>query len=60
MLFAAALALSLAAPPDLSWMSGYWLACENGRETSETWSDPRGGLMVGHTVTLRGQRAGFE
>lgn len=37
---------------DLSWMSGYWLSCEGGREVSETWSDPRGGLMAGVSVTV--------
>lgn len=37
---------------DLSWMAGYWLSCEGGREVSETWSDPRGGLMAGVTVTV--------
>jgi hypothetical protein len=57
--FAAAVA---AAPdPDLSWISGYWLDCSDGREVSETWSDPRGGLMVGHAVTLGGNgRVSFE
>lgn len=57
------LALSLNSAPgadDLSWMAGYWLDCSNGREVSETWSDPRGGLIVGHNVTMRGGRAGFE
>lgn len=44
----------------VSWMSGYWLTCEGGREVSETWSDPRGGLMVGNSITLRGGRVGFE
>lgn len=44
----------------LSWMSGYWLTCDGGREVSETWSDPRGGLMVGNSITLRGERVGFE
>lgn len=37
---------------DLSWMAGYWLSCEGGREVSETWTDPRGGLMAGVTVTV--------
>lgn len=46
--------------PDLGWMSGYWLSCENGREVSETWSDPRAGLMTGMNLTLRGGRIGFE
>ena len=44
----------------LSWMSGYWLSCDEGREVSETWTDPRGGLMAGHAVTLEGGRASFE
>lgn len=44
----------------LSWMSGYWLSCDGGREVSETWTDPRGGLMAGHAVTLDGGRASFE
>lgn len=46
--------------PDLGWMSGYWLSCETGREVSETWSDPRHGLMTGMNVTVRNGRAGFE
>jgi hypothetical protein len=58
-------ALALASPgtetsPDLGWMAGYWLDCSGGREVSETWSDPRAGLMVGHAVTTQGGRASFE
>ncbi|HEV2082284.1 MAG TPA: DUF6265 family protein [Brevundimonas sp.] len=51
---AATAALLSAAPadPDLSWMAGYWLDCSDGREASETWSDPRAGLMVGHAVSV--------
>ncbi len=50
----AALALQTAPTPieDLSWLAGYWLSCEGGREVSETWSDPRGGLMAGVTLTV--------
>lgn len=49
------------AEPGMSWMAGYWLDCTNGREVSETWSDPRKGLMVGHNVTVsRAGRVGFE
>lgn len=62
-LLAAAL-LQTAAPatpaPDLSWLAGYWLDCSGGREASETWSDPRAGLIVGHSVTVRNGRSGFE
>lgn len=46
--------------PDLSWLAGYWLDCSGGREASETWSDPRAGLLVGHSVTVRNGRSGFE
>jgi len=46
--------------PDLSWIAGYWLDCSNGREASETWSDPRGGLLAGHAVTLENGRVSFE
>lgn len=61
-LLAAALmqAPSSAPAPDLSWMAGYWLDCSGGREASETWSDPRGDLIVGHTVTVRNGRSSFE
>jgi hypothetical protein len=43
-----------------SWMSGYWLSCDQGREVSETWSDPRGTVMVGGSVTLTHGRTAFE
>ena len=58
----AAALIQTAAPatPDLSWMAGYWLDCSNGREASETWSDPRAGLMAGHAVTVSRGRASFE
>lgn len=46
--------------PDLSWLAGYWLDCSGGREASETWSDPRLGLVVGYAVTVRNGRSGFE
>ena len=60
-ILAAALLQTAPAPAlDLSWMSGYWLSCEDGREASETWSDPRGGLMVGHAVSLENGRSSFE
>ena len=57
---AALLQAAPASAPDLSWMAGYWLDCSGGREASETWSDPRQGLLVGHTVTVRNGRSGFE
>ncbi|MBK1968580.1 MULTISPECIES: DUF6265 family protein [Brevundimonas] len=59
-LLAAALLQTAAPAPDLSWLAGYWLDCSDGREASETWSDPRAGLIVGHSVTVRNGRSGFE
>lgn len=63
-MFAAILAAAALQSPgtvdDLSWMAGYWLDCSEGREVSETWNDPRGGLMVGHAVTLENGRPSFE
>ena len=60
-LLAAALIQSApAATPDMSWMAGYCLDCSNGREASETWSDPRAGLSVGHAVAVEDDRASFE
>jgi hypothetical protein len=56
---AAALAV-IQTPPDLSWMSGYWLDCSDGREASETWSDARGDLLLGHAVTVGRGRTTFE
>jgi len=58
----AALALLLmgqAAPPagigDLAWMSGHWAtAGVDGRWTEESWSAPRGGVMLGHSRSGRG------
>ena len=54
-------ALTAVPAPDLSWMSGYWLDCSNGREVAEAWSDERAGLRVGWNLTVsRSGRAGFE
>jgi hypothetical protein len=46
--------------PDLSWLAGYWLSCEGGREVSETWSDPRNGVMVGSSLTVAGAQTSWE
>jgi len=37
--------------PDLDWLAGYWLSCEGGRDVAETWSERRGGVMMGYTIT---------
>lgn len=53
-----------ASADDLSWLAGYWLTCEGGREVSETWSDARSGQLVGHGVTISTKsgaaKSGFE
>ena len=46
--------------PDLSWLAGYWLSCEGGREVSETWSNPRAGVMANTTITVSDGRASVE
>jgi hypothetical protein len=48
------------APPDLSWMAGYWLECSAEREVSETWTDARAGVLVGAAVTTASGRTAFE
>lgn len=37
--------------PDLTWLAGYWLNCDRGREVSETWSQPTGTVQLGHNLT---------
>jgi hypothetical protein len=52
---------TVAAPPDLGWMSGYWLSCDGGREVSETWTGPRGGILLGNGVTTStGGKVSYE
>jgi hypothetical protein len=42
------------------WLSGYWLMCAGGVEVSETWSDPRGGQMLGSSITMSKGKASWE
>lgn len=46
--------------PNLEWMSGAWRVCDPGREVTEIWTAPRLSLMTGMTVTVLGDRVGFE
>lgn len=59
-LFAATAMQAAPAQPDLSWMAGYWLDCSRGREASETWTDPRGGVLIGAAVTVASGETSFE
>ena len=45
---------------DGSFLKGYWLSCTSGQEISETWSDARGGVMVGTSLTLSRGKASWE
>ena len=62
-LVAAGLALLLmgqAAPSasiaDLAWLGGRWESVSaNGRWTEESWALPRGGMMIGHSRSGRGE-----
>ena len=56
----AAQPMAPAAEPDLDWLAGYWLSCEDGVEVSETWSDRRGGIMLGSSVTIGDDAFGWE
>ncbi len=59
-LLAAGLALLLvAARPaakidDLAWLAGQWSREEGERWTEESWAAPRGGVMLGHSRSGRG------
>lgn len=59
-LLAAGLALLLvAASPaarvdDLAWLAGQWISEADGRWTEESWTAPRGGVMLGHSRSGRG------
>ena len=58
--FAAAMAVLLvAATPaarldDLGWLAGDWASEAGERWTEESWSPPRGGMMIGHSRSGRG------
>jgi hypothetical protein len=62
---AAALLLVGAAPEtkraeDLGWLAGTWLAEEAGGDwTEERWSRPRGGAMLGTSLSGKGGEAGW-
>lgn len=62
--FGALLASPAAATPPplpvetLAWMSGDWAEEKGGRWTEERWSRPRGGVMLGTSLSGRGGQAG--
>ncbi len=55
----AAAAVLLAASPaatvdDLAWLAGQWSREASERWTEESWTAPRGGVMLGHSRSGRG------
>lgn len=55
---AAAAALAAGSPAatvdDLAWLAGQWSREADGRWTEESWTPPRGGVMLGHSRSGRG------
>lgn len=55
---AAAVVLAAASPAakveDLGWLAGQWVREEGARWTEESWTAPRGGVMLGHSRSGRG------
>lgn len=39
---------------DLGWLAGQWVSEAGGRWTEESWTAPRGGVMLGHSRSGRG------
>jgi len=46
--------------PDLDWLAGYWLSCADGREVAESWSDRRGAIMLGASITFDAAASSWE
>src|SRR3546814_18074940 len=40
---------------DLAWLAGDWASEADGRWTEESWRAPRGGMMIGHSRSGRGE-----
>ena len=56
-----AAALLAAASPatradELGWLAGDWASEDGERWTEESWAPPRGGMMIGHSRSGRGEQ----
>jgi hypothetical protein len=40
---------------DLAWLAGQWSREADGRWTEESWTPPRGGVMLGHSRSGQGE-----
>jgi hypothetical protein len=41
-------------PPTPDWLSGYWLNCDNGRQTAESWIGAGSGTLLGTNLSAEG------
>lgn len=61
MILTLAFALLAAGPADLAFMKGAWEGGRPGLKLEERWTEEAGGLMLGVSRTIKGDRAvGFE
>jgi hypothetical protein len=61
MLATLALALLAAGPADLAFLKGAWEGGRPGMKFEERWTEEAGGLMLGISRTVKGEKAiGFE
>ncbi|MBB4153417.1 hypothetical protein GGQ80_001319 [Sphingomonas jinjuensis] len=60
LLFAAIASSSPGQVRDLSWLAGHWSECSSRGVTSETWTDARGGVMLGVSKAIRAGRTDWE
>jgi hypothetical protein len=56
----AAAAHATSPPPLPLWLAGCWQGAERSAGVVESWSMPRGGVMLGLGQTVRGARSDFE
>ena len=41
---------------ELGWLAGEWVSEDGERWTEESWTAPRGGMMIGHSRSGRGEQ----
>lgn len=59
LLATASTALAEIPPATPDWISGHWLACENGAQIAEHWFGAGTGTLLGTNLT-QGERSSFE
>lgn len=51
---------AVAAPVDLRWLEGNWLACSGGSSVEERWAGPVADTLIGLNLSARNGRASWE